>query len=135
MPLRATLILTRKFMRIFKNKAFHKWTKEQDLDNSDLVKVAEEMQEGLYEVNLGGSIYKKRVSIGGKRKRGGARVIVAFKLNEIIIFIYGFPKKEKGNITNKEKEALKALAKVYLAYTDDQLDEAVNTGAFIEVMS
>lgn len=121
-------------MRILKNKAFNKWAKEEKLDDSALLKAATEMEQGLFEANLGGSIYKKRVSINGRGKRSGARVIVAFKLNEIIIFIYGFSKKQKSNITDKEREALKVLAKMYFSNSEEQLDEAVNAGKFIEVI-
>lgn len=121
-------------MRIFKNKAFNKWAMEQRVKDSTLIKAIEEMEQGSYEASLGGSIYKKRIPLDGRGKRGGARVIVAFKLNEMIIFIYGFPKNQKDNITDKEKDALQALAKVYFSYSNKQLDLLINTGTFIEVM-
>lgn len=127
-------ILINRCMRIFKNKTFNKWAKEEDIENDILLKVVEELQNGLFEANLGGCVYKKRISMDGKGKRGGARIIVAFKLNEITVFIYGFSKKQKGNITKKEEDALKELAKMYFSYSEEQLDEAVNAGKFIEVI-
>jgi hypothetical protein len=59
---------------------------------------------------------------------------VAFKINKITFFIYGFAKKQKDNITVKEKEALKALAKVYFVYSEEQLEQAVKVGVLIEVI-
>lgn len=91
------------------------------------------MSQGQYEANLGGAIYKKRIPIAGKGKRGGARVILAFKANELIVFIYGFSKNEKSNVDNKEKEALKSLAKVYLAYPQKELEQAIKFGKLIEI--
>lgn len=120
-------------MRIFKNKTFNKWAKELKVADEALLKIVEEIKTGMCETNLGGHIYKKRVPINGKGKRSGLRVIIAFKVDEITIFVYGFPKNNKDNITNQEKEALKALAKIYFTYSDEQFDEMVNARKFFEV--
>lgn len=120
-------------MRILKNKTFHQWAIEQKVENSTLIKAVEEIENGLYEANLGGGVYKKRIPMGDSGKRGGARVIIAFKLNKITLFMYGFPKKQKDNITIKEKEALKELAKMYFDYSQEHLEQAINAGKLIEV--
>lgn len=49
-------------MRIFKNKAFHRWSKEIGFSNNRLKEAVNEINKGLYEANLGGNIFKKRVS-------------------------------------------------------------------------
>jgi hypothetical protein len=38
-----------------------------------------EISAGLYDANLGGHLYKKRIGLKGKGRRGGVRTIVAFK--------------------------------------------------------
>jgi hypothetical protein len=98
-----------------------------------LKEAVNEMQQGLYEANLGGCIYKKRVSIRGKGKRSGARTIVAFKAHDKAIFIYGFTKNQKDNITGIEQEALKKLAKFYFGCDDSQINKAIKHGELIEV--
>lgn len=120
-------------MRILKNRAFHHWAKDIGLEDSKLEKAIEEIEAGSVEANLGGNIYKKRVSIGNKGKSGGARTIVAFKLNDKAFFIYGFAKSARNNITNQEKDALKELAKVYFNYNDKQINQAIKIGEFFEV--
>ncbi len=122
-------------MRILKNKSFHCWSKELDLTDACLIKAVDEMSHGLYEANLGGSVYKKRVAIGNQGKRGGARTIVAFKTQKKVFFIYGFSKNKKENITHKEEEALKSLAKNYFSYSEKQIEQAIKIGEFFEVMS
>lgn len=82
---------------------------------------------------MGGNVYKKRIPVGGRGKRGGARAIVAFKVHGSTIFIYGFSKNKMDNITNKEEEALKALAKIYFNYDENQINRAVKIGELIEV--
>ncbi|BBB14841.1 uncharacterized protein RVIR1_03180 [Candidatus Rickettsiella viridis] len=121
-------------MRIFKNKAFSRWVKEQKLTDLSLKKAIQEIGDGLYEANLGGSLFKKRIILGNRGKSSGARTIVAFKLNNSAFFIYGFAKNERSNITLREEHALKALAKVYFSYNEKQINRAIEMGELIEVL-
>ena len=50
--------------RIFKTKAFSKWFNKSDLSDTDLLEAVKEIEKGLYEADLGGNVYKKRVAIG-----------------------------------------------------------------------
>jgi hypothetical protein len=122
-------------MRILKNKLFSQWAKKLKISDEVLITAVNEMTQGLYEANLGGHIYKKRLPLGHKGKSGGARSIVAFKMNDRVIFIYGFSKGEKSNITKKEEEILKDLAKVYFSYKEDQIKKAIKDGVLIEVQA
>ncbi len=120
-------------MRVFKTKLFSRRAKDMGLDDNVLFNAAKELSQGAYEANLGGNIYKKRIALGNRGKSGGARTIVAFKIKDKAIFLYGFPKNERGNITQKEEAALKGLAEVFLSYSDHQIDGAIKTGDLIEV--
>jgi hypothetical protein len=84
------------------------------------------MEKGLFDANLGGHLYKRRVTVGGKGKRGGVRTLLAF-------FIYGFAKNTRANIKVDEGKALKKLATVLMGYSDIALNKAVHEGALIEV--
>jgi hypothetical protein len=55
---------------------------------------------------LGGSVYKKRVPLPGRGKRGGARILVATKHANRWFLLYGFGKNEQGNIDDRELAAL-----------------------------
>ena len=120
-------------MRILKSKSFCRWASEADLKDAELLQAVQEMQQGIYDANLGGNIYKKRVRLKNRGKRGGARTIVAFKSQIKTIFLYGFAKNTRANITKKEEETLKALAKVYFRYDDHQIGQAIKLGELIEV--
>lgn len=121
-------------MRVFKTRSFYRWAKEQKLKDEVLKKAVQEIEEGLYEANLGGSVYKKRISIGNRGKSSGSRTLVAFKLNNKAFFIYGFAKNKRSNITLKEELALKMLAKLYFTYDEKQIDRAIKIGELIEVL-
>lgn len=76
---------------------------------------------------------KKRVAINGKGKRSGARTLIATNLKERWVFLYGFEKNERDNITLNELTALWALAKTYLELDANQLNVAINSGELVEV--
>ena len=58
----------------------------------------EEMADGLVDADLGGGVYKKRVAMPGRGKRGGARVLLGSSLGTRWFFLYGFEKNERATI-------------------------------------
>lgn len=121
-------------MQIFKTKLFSKWAKEEGLNDEALDNTINELINDLYEANLGGSVYKKRVSVSGRGKSGGTRTLIAYRENDRAIFLYGFAKNERDNINNKELSALKKLAKIYLNFDETETASAVKSRELIEVL-
>jgi len=120
-------------MRTFQIKPFKRWAKDEDLTDSDLLSIITEMENGLTGDNLGGHVYKKRITLEGRGKRGGARTIIAYKTEEKAFFMVGFAKNERDNIGVKEEKALKRMAKELLGYSDKQLRMALTAGELIEI--
>lgn len=120
-------------MQIFITRAFSRLDVAGELGDSDLIAAVTEMSDGLWDVNLGGQVYKKRVALAGRGKSGGARTLVAFKSNDRAFFMYGFSKNQRSNITTKEKQALKHMSRELLGYSDKQLRQALKHGALIKI--
>jgi hypothetical protein len=58
-----------------------------------------------------GGVRKIRVSLEGRGKRGGARVLyVDYVLSEVVALLTAYPKNEKESISPEEKKLLKAIA-------------------------
>ncbi len=56
-----------------------------------------------------GGCRKVRVATGGRGKSGGARVITYYHDQDTpLVLLTGYPKSEKDNLTNDERNALKA---------------------------
>ena len=90
---------------------------------------------GLVDAKLGGELVKKRVAIGNKGKSGGFRTILVFKGSAADIFcIYLFAKKDADNISKKQLQELKLLAKTLLGMQKEEIKKAVKNGALCEVM-
>lgn len=120
-------------MTIYKTRSFARWTRKEGLGDKALFQAVREMSEGLYEANLGGNLFKKRIARPGQGKRGGFRTIVATNLKNRWFFVYGFAKNERDNIEDDEEAALKELAKSLLAMPPRALAKAVEAGEVTEV--
>lgn len=120
-------------LRILKVRAFHLWAEKNSLDDELLEKAGKEIGDGLVDASLGGTIFKKRVGTRHRGKRGSVRTIVAFKVDQKIIFLYAFEKKQRDNIKNNELKALKILGKSILKMSDQELLKRLKEGSLVEV--
>ena len=120
-------------MNVYQTKWFERWARKQKLTTDDLMTAVQEMDSGLYEADLGGGLFKKRIARVGQGKRSGFRTLLATNLGDRWIFVYGFPKNARSNIDKDEKEALKKLASHLLSLTPSDIAQAVTAGELFEV--
>lgn len=71
----------------------------------------------------------------GEGTSGGARAIVAVKAGYRLVLMYGFEKKDLGNIRPDELKQFKASAKIYLGFSEEQISDLVQRRVLIEVKS
>ena len=122
-------------MRIFKTRWVHRWAVGEGLNDTSLKVAVDEMQRGLIDADLGGCVFKKRIALPGKGKRGGARMLLAFKQSHHVFFIYGFAKSARANISAAELKALRRLADELLSYGEARIDKALGAKALNEVLT
>ena len=91
------------------------------------------MENGLIDADLGGLPYKKRVARPGGGKSGGYRTLLSARLGNRFVFLHGFPKSDKANISQDEKKALQFAGKVFLELSADALSKALLSGVLLEV--
>lgn len=118
---------------VYKTRHFNRWARKADLSDEALCRAVAEIREGLVDADLGGGIIKKRIALPGHGKRGSTRTLLATNRNDRWVFVYGFEKNERANISDNELEALKLLADNLLALTKLQISEAVSNGSLVEV--
>lgn len=121
-------------MRLFKFCKFQKWAKSEGIVDSMLIKALTELEQGLFDANLGGGLYKKRVARVGSGKSRGYRVLLAFRQKDRVIFIFGFAKSEISNIDDETKETFQRLAQYYLSLNDEELGAVISKGDLIEII-
>ena len=105
----------------------------EKLSDTALCIAVQEMENGLIDADLGGVLYKKRVARPGGGKRGGYRTLLSARLGNRYVFLHGFPKSDKANITQDEKKALQFAGKVFLELSADALSKALLSGVLLEV--
>lgn len=120
-------------MRIFKHRAFSRWATAENITDNMLKEAFNEMEKGLYEANLGSGLYKKRIAMEGKGKRGGYRTLVACKWNDKAFFLFGFAKNERDNIADSEEKVYRRLSKDLLSMELKAIDNLLKNGTVIEV--
>jgi len=120
-------------MRIFKNKAFSRFTRKAGLDDAALREAVKNANRGLIDADLGGGVIKQRIARTGEGKSGGFRTIILFRAQQRAVFVYGFEKNERDNIRDDELAQFKKLAAIMLAYEDREISTSLSTGALIEV--
>jgi hypothetical protein len=120
-------------MKILKRKDFARWQAREKLSDSALCEAVKEMESGLIDVALGGSLYKKRVARAGSGKSAGYRTVLSARIGACYVFLHGFPKSAKANITSNEKKALQYAGNVFLGLTAAALSKAFQAGVLLEV--
>ena len=119
--------------RILKRKDFGRWQAGEKLPDAALCKAVKEMESGLIDADLGGFLYKKRVARPGGGKSGGYRTLLSARIDNRYVFLHGFPKSDKANITQDEKKALQFAGKVFLELSAEALSKALQSGVLLEV--
>ena len=77
-------------MRILKTRYFNKWARKEQVSDTSLWGAIREIQDGLIDADLGGSVYKKRIA--SKGKRAGVRTILAYRSRKFAFFLLSFLK-------------------------------------------
>lgn len=120
-------------MRVLKRREFAKWQSSENLSGSALCKAVLEIESGLVDADLGGCLYKKRIAREGGGKSGGYRTLLSAKVGTKYVFLFGFAKSARANITAEEKKALRYAGNVFLNLSADALAVAFQIGTLEEV--
>jgi hypothetical protein len=123
-----------KRLAVYKTKAFTRFARKAHIDDADLWESARRAERGLIDADLGGGVIKQRIARPGEGKSGGTRSIILFRFKGRAVFVYGFEKKDLGNIKSSELEAFRELADVILGYSDVEIATRVVVGVLIEVL-
>ncbi len=118
---------------VLKRKDFARWQASEKLPNVALCKAVREMENGLVDADLGGFLYKKRVARRGGGKSVGYRTVLSARIGDRYVFLHGFAKKDKANITQDEKKALQFAGRVFLDLSPAELTKAMQVGILVEV--
>ncbi len=84
-------------------------------------------------VDLGAGLYKTRIPRPKQGKSAGFRALIIFSKDDLVLFMLGFAKNEKDNISVADLNDLKQQAKHILSFSKEQVKQLVDNGTFIKV--
>ena len=114
-------------------EALARYARKEKIDHFDLVEAVRSAQKGLVDADIGGGMIKQRVARNGKGKRGGYRVLIAIRFEDIAVFISGFAKNQKENIGGDELNVLKVIAASWFAATAEVIARSLEDGTLEEL--
>jgi hypothetical protein len=120
-------------LRVFKTKLFAKFARGERIADETLSDAIDEAGRGLVAADLGGGVIKQRVARPGQGKRGGYRVLIAFRSDDLAVFMFGFAKNETDNIGAKQLATLQDTAAAWFKADAEILAKAIADGLLIEV--
>jgi len=115
-------------LNVYFSEQFVRLAERQGLTDDKICGAVDEMNRGLIEANLGAGLFKKRIAMPGKGKRGSWRTLLGFEKERGAFFLYLFPKNSRGNIEAQELAALK-----HLSMRPDEIRAALDCGELSEV--
>ena len=68
-----------------------------------------------------------------KSARNGYSTLLSARIGNRYVFLHGFPKSDKANITQDEKRALQFAGKVFLELSAEALEKALQADVLLEV--
>jgi hypothetical protein len=120
--------------RVFHNRSFGRFAREEHIGASALCAAVERAEDGHIDADLGGGVIQQRVARPGEGKSGGFRTIILYRAGERAFFVYGFAKSERGNIRADELKAFRLLAGNTLSKSEEDILADLKAGALIEVI-
>lgn len=121
-------------MRVFVTKAFRRFQRKEAIADAALCEAIERALKGLIDADLGRGLIKQRVARKGQGRSGGLRTIVAFRAGERSVFMFGFAKNRRSNLSPDDERELADYGSILLGLDSDELDAALTSDELMELM-
>lgn len=120
-------------MRLFKTKWFMRYARHERIEDHSLCDAIERAERGLVDADLGGGIIKQRIARTGQGRSGGFRLLIGYRSGNLAVFLYGFAKSERENITPDDLDTLREIGAAWIEASKEHLEKAIKEGILTEV--
>jgi hypothetical protein len=116
-------------LRVFASKPFMRFARRFGIGDEALW----ETVSGAWDADLGGGLFKFRLARQGEGSSGGARALIAMRVGQRAVLIFGFEKKDQANIRPDELRAYRKAAGIYLGLSEDEIAAIVKQKLLSEI--
>ena len=117
-------------LRVFASKPFMRFARRFGIGDEALW----ETINGTFDADLGGGLFKFRLARQGEGTSGGARALIAMRVGQRAVLMFGFEKKDQANIRPDELRAYRKAASIYLGLSDAEIATIVKRKALSEIV-
>jgi hypothetical protein len=120
-------------MRVYTTRWFAKFARSERIADSRLCDAIDRAERGLIEADLRGGLIKQRLARPSEGRSGGYRVLIAYSRRARAVFLYGFAKNERDNISRDDLADWQARAGNVLAASNEVIERNVADDVLKEV--
>jgi len=122
-------------VKAFKTKWLARFARREGISDSSLREAIERAERGIIDADLGGGLIKQRVARPGQGRSGGFRTILAYRSQHRAVFLYGFAKNERENISPDDLESFREVAEMFLNANSARIDKEIEVGNLQEIVN
>lgn len=120
-------------MRIFRTKSFRRFQRKEGIGDRSLSEAINRAERGLIDADLAHGLIKQRVARPGEGRRGGFRTVIAYRIGERAVFLFGFAKSDQANLSKADERDLKDYGALLLALDARGIDAMIAGHELTEV--
>ena len=120
-------------MRVFVTKRFGRFQRKEKISDVVLNEAIARAERGQIDATLGRHLIKQRIGRTGQGRSGGYRTVVAYRMGDRAVFLFGFAKNERDNIAPDELEDLRLVAQGWLEAPTGKIEASLKDGAIEEL--
>ncbi len=102
-------------LRVFRTRSFRRFQRKEGISDRSLSEAISRAERGLIDANLGHGLIKQRIARPGEGRRGGFRTVVAYRIGERAVFMFGFAKSDQANLSKDDESDLRDFGALLLA--------------------
>jgi len=120
-------------VRVYKTKTFRRFQRKEGMTDAVLCEAVRRAEQGSVDARLGRNLIKQRVARQGAGRRGGYRTIIAYRVGDRAVFIYGFAKSDEDNISAADEQDLAHIGALLLGLDAVGIEILIVEGELWEV--
>ena len=120
-------------MRVFAVTDFQRFRRKERIKDEDLCEAIERAERGLVDADLGGGLIKQRIARSGQGRSSGYRSIIAYRQGDRAVFLFGFAKSRRANISQADQKDLADYGACLLTLDDTGVGALIADGTMFEI--